>query len=88
MRLARNALTHNPRAEIPEEQLEQFFTNFKAVGQRVDKYLKKESDLFKEAITKMETVTISDEEENDYVKQALAIENLIRKYRRLDIKST
>lgn len=76
IRNARNEMVHRKDCEMTDEEMSDFFTEFIAVGERIDVYLNKTSGIgFKDSITLYQTCPI-DEEMEENAKALQGIESL------------
>ncbi|CAC5401435.1 unnamed protein product [Mytilus coruscus] len=76
IRNARNEMVHRKDCEMSDEEMSVFFTEFIAVGERIDVYLNKESGIgFKDSITLYKTCPL-DEEMEENAKALQGIESL------------
>lgn len=77
IRIARNILVHKVKAEISEEDMEDFFTKFLDVAKRVDQYLEKPPEsTYEQTIKNYRTLTLDEEMAEHYRKALQEIESL------------
>ena len=77
IRIARNVLVHKIKAEISEEDMEDFFTKFLDVAKRVDQYLDKPpASGYEQTIKNYRTITLDEEMAERYIQALQKIESL------------
>ena len=77
IRMARNVLVHKIKAEISEEDMEDFFTKFLDVAKRVDQYLDKPpASGYEQTIKNYRTITLDEEMAEGYIQALQKIESL------------
>ena len=77
IRRARNHLLHSIKADITEQEMNDFFDRFTEVGNRVDKYLNNQYEGgFEQKIKNFQTQPLTEETAKENLKDLQAIENL------------